>query len=153
MSFISSIFVGVFLAAVDTTIITTLSAPVSASFDSPNILSWLASAHLIANAACQPISGLLTAILSRSVLIVSTALFAVGNLICGLAAPEWNMVAGSVVAGMAGGELNGIGTFVASELMPVRKRSVVHGIGNTCYNVGPGFGVLFGGWVIGVWGW
>ena len=53
----SSIWLGSFLAALDSTIIATLSAPISASFHSLQLLSWLASGYLISNAACQPLSG------------------------------------------------------------------------------------------------
>lgn len=75
-----------FLAALDSTIIATLSASISASFNSLSMLSWLASAYLIANAAIQPISGRLTDILSRKTgLMFCTIAFALGNLICGLA--------------------------------------------------------------------
>jgi MFS family permease len=96
---LGSIYVGVFLGALDGTIIATLSAPISTSFNSLSLLSWLASAYLIANAACQPLSGRLTDIFSRRTgLVVSNVLFAAGNLICGLARNEWMMIGGRVVA-------------------------------------------------------
>ncbi len=56
----SSIWVGCFLAALDSTLVATLSAPILASFHSLSLLSWLASAYLIAQAAFQPLSGKLT---------------------------------------------------------------------------------------------
>lgn len=42
-----SIWVGVFLGALDGTIIATLSAPISTEFNSLSLLSWLASAYLM----------------------------------------------------------------------------------------------------------
>jgi MFS family permease len=151
---LGSIYVGVFLGALDGTIIATLSAPISTSFNSLSLLSWLASAYLIANAACQPLSGRLTDIFSRRTgLVVSNILFASGNLICGLAGNEWVMIAGRVVAGMGGGGLMAISTFVASDLVPLRKRGVVQGIGNICFGTGSGLGGIFGGWINDVWGW
>jgi predicted MFS family arabinose efflux permease len=101
---LGSVYVGVFLGAVDSTVVATLAAPISTSFNSLSLLSWLASSYLIANAACQPISGRLTDIFSRrSGLVVSNVLFAIGNLMCGVAGSEWTMIAGRVVAGMGGG--------------------------------------------------
>ncbi|KAF7957835.1 hypothetical protein EAE96_003405 [Botrytis aclada] len=151
---LGAIWVGVFLGALDSTIIATLSASVSTSFDSLSLLSWLASAYLIANAACQPLSGRLTDIFSRRTgLIVSNVLFAAGNLICGLAENEWVMIFGRVVAGCGGGGLMAISTFVGSDLVPLRKRGVVQGIGNICYGTGAGLGGIFGGWVNDTWGW
>lgn len=151
---LGSIYVGVFLGALDSTIIATLSAPISNSFNSLSLLSWLASAYLIANAACQPLSGRLTDIFSRRTgLVVSNALFAAGNLLCGLAKSEWAMIAGRVVAGMGGGGLMAISTFVGSDLVPLRKRGLIQGIGNVCYGSGAGLGGIFGGWVNDTWGW
>ncbi|THV54270.1 hypothetical protein BGAL_0030g00020 [Botrytis galanthina] len=151
---LGAIWVGVFLGALDSTIIATLSASISTSFNSLSLLSWLASAYLIANAACQPLSGRLTDIFSRRTgLIVSNVLFAAGNLICGLAKNEWVMIFGRVVAGCGGGGLMAISTFVGSDLVPLRKRGVVQGIGNICYGTGAGLGGIFGGWVNDTWGW
>lgn len=151
---LGSVYVGVFLGALDSTIIATLSAPISTSFSSLSLLPWLASAYLIANAACQPLSGRLTDIFSRRTgLVVSNFLFAAGNLICGLATSEWSMIGGRVVAGMGGGGLMAIGTFVASDLVPLRKRGMVQGIGNICFGAGAGLGGLFGGFVNDTWGW
>ena len=48
-------WIGSFLAAVDSTIVATLTAPISASFNSLSLLSWLASSYFIANAAFQPL--------------------------------------------------------------------------------------------------
>lgn len=151
---LGSIYVGVFLGALDSTIIATLSAPISTSFQSLALLSWLASSYLIANAACQPLSGRLTDIFSRRTgLVVSNILFAAGNLLCGLADSEWSIIAGRVVAGMGGGGLMAISTFVASDLVPLRKRGVIQGVGNVCFGTGAGLGGVFGGWVNDTWGW
>ena len=150
----SSIWLGCFLAALDSTIIATLSVPISASFNSLSLLSWLASAYLIANAALQPLSGRLTDILSRRTgLIYSNIFFAAGNLICGFAQDEWAMISGRVIAGIGGGGLTAISTFVGSDLVPLRKRGVWQGYGNICFGVGAGLGGVFGGWVNDTWSW
>ena len=150
----SGMWLGSFLAALDSTLVATLSAPISTSFHSLSLFAWLASAYFIANAALQPLSGRLTDILSRRTgLIFSNVFFAIGNLICGIATQEWMMILGRVVAGMGGGGLHAISTFVGSDLVPLRKRGVWQGLGNICYGVGAGLGGVFGGWVNDAWGW
>lgn len=150
----TSIWFGTFLAALDSTIVATLSAPISASFNSLSLLSWIASAYFIANAALQPISGRLTDILSRRTgLIFSNVFFAAGNLICGLATSEWVMIFGRIIAGMGGGGLNAISTFVGSDLVPLRRRGVWQGFGNISFGLGAGLGGVFGGWINDTWGW
>ncbi|SCV27404.1 related to multidrug resistance protein fnx1 [Fusarium fujikuroi] len=149
-----SIFIGVFLAALDTTIVATLSVPISNTFGSLTLVSWLGSSYLIANAACQPLSGRLTDIFSRrSGLVLCNILFGLGTLLCGVATSKWVLLAGRVVAGMGGGGLNAITAFVASDLVPLRKRGVIQGFVHICYGVGAGLGGLFGGWINDLWGW
>lgn len=86
-------------------------------------------------------------------LVVSNVFFALGNLICGLANAQWSIIFGRVVAGMGGGGLLVISTFVTSDLVPLRKRGVWQGVGNICYGAGGGLGGVFGGWINDTLGW
>ena len=131
---LGSAYLGVFLGAIDVSIIATLAAPISSEFHSLSLLSWLATAYLISNAACQPLSGRLTDIFGRGPgLLFSNVMFAAGNLICGLARDEYTIIAGRVVAGIGGGGLMSISSFLASDLVPLRTRGLVQGIGNIAY--------------------
>lgn len=124
----------------------TLTAPISSSFDSLSLLSWLATGYLIANAACQPLSGKLTDIFSRRTgLIFSNVFFGIGTLICGLAPNAQTIIAGRVIAGIGGGGLVSIATFVTSDLVPLRKRGLWQGYGNIVYGLGMGSGGVVGG--------
>lgn len=139
-------YVGVFLGAVDGTIFATLSGEISSEFKSLSLMSWLATAYLIANAAFQPISGRLTDIFGRGPgLVFSNLMFAAGNLTCGLARTDSVMILGRVVAGIGGGGLMSISTFLGSDLIPLRKRGVFQGLGNICYGSGAMLGGVFGG--------
>lgn len=101
-----SLWVGVFFAALDTTVVATLISPISSSLNSLSLLSYLATGYLIANSACQPLSGKLTDIFSRRAgLVFSNIFFASGTLICGLAPKAEILILGRVVAGIGGGEL------------------------------------------------
>ncbi|KAK4188186.1 major facilitator superfamily domain-containing protein [Podospora australis] len=141
-------YVGVFLGAVDASIIATLSGPIASEFHSLSLLSWLAAAYLIANATFQPLSGRLTDIFGRGPgLVFSNLMFALGNLICGLAQDQGTIIAGRVVAGIGGGGLMSISTFLASDLVPLKKRGVVQGLGNIAYGTGAMLGGVFGGFI------
>jgi MFS family permease len=152
----STAWFGVFLGAADTTVIATLSAQISSEFSSLSLLSWLATAYLIANAASQPISGRLTDIFGRGPgLAFSNVAFAAGNLICGLATSQKAMVIGRVIAGIGGGGLMSIPTFLGSDLVPLRKRGLVGGVANLWYGSGAMVGAVFGGVLNDYtsWGW
>ncbi|KAK4223544.1 major facilitator superfamily domain-containing protein [Podospora fimiseda] len=141
-------WVGVFLGAIDASIIVTLSGPISSEFKSLSLLSWLAASYLIANATSQPLSGRLTDVFGRGPgLVFCNLMFGLGNLICGLAKDEKAMIFGRVVAGIGGGGLMSISTFLGSDLVPLKKRGVVQGIGNICYGTGAMLGGVLGGFI------
>jgi len=149
-----SLWLSTFFAALDATIVATLASPITASFNSGTLYSWIASGYLIANAAFQPLSGKLTDIYGRRAgLVFATVFFAAGTLICGFAESGWMMVLGRVIAGTGGGCLNTISTFVASDLVPLRKRGVWQGFGNIVFGTGMGLGGVFGGFINDRYGW
>ncbi|KAF5242051.1 hypothetical protein FANTH_8886 [Fusarium anthophilum] len=139
-------WLGIFLGALDSTVIATLSAPIASEFNSLSLLSWLATSYLISNAATQPIAGRLTDIFGRRLgLILSNLLFAMGNLVCGLSTDHYSMIIGRIIAGVGGGGLISIATFLTSDLTPLRKRGIMQGIANLWYGAGAMLGAVIGG--------
>jgi predicted MFS family arabinose efflux permease len=78
-------------------------------------------------------------------IVFASTFFAIGTLICGLATSAPMMIVGRVVAGTGGGCLNTISTFIASDLIPLRKRGLWQGFANLIYGTGMGLGGIFGG--------
>lgn len=141
-----SIWVCTFCAALDSTLVATLSGPISASFNSGRSFAWIASGYVIANAAIQPLSGKLTDIYGRRAgLVFAVTFFASGTLMCGLASSDRAMIAGRVIAGIGGGCTNTISSFVASDLVPLRRRGVWQGFANIVYGTGMSLGGVYGG--------
>lgn len=146
LAIMSSLYLGVFFAALDTTVVATLITPISSSLSSLSLLSYLATGYLIANSACQPLSGKLTDIFSRRAgLVFSNAFFFIGTLVCSVAPSAEILILGRVIAGIGGGGLSCIATFVTSDLIPLRKRGVWQGYGNLVFGAGMGTGGIFGG--------
>lgn len=153
-SIFTGIYLGAFVVALDSTLVATLSAPISTSFNNMPLLSWLASSFFIANVASQPLAGKLTDIFGRrNGFVCANILFALGNLLCGFATKEWTLIFGRVVAGIGGGAVPAIGSFIMSDLVPLRNRGMWQGIGNICFGVGSGLGGPFGGWINDTIGW
>ncbi|ERS99322.1 MFS multidrug transporter [Sporothrix schenckii 1099-18] len=149
---LGTVYVGVFVGAADGSVIATLSAPIASEFRSLSLLSWLAAAYLVANAACQPVSGRITDVVGRGPgLVFSNVFFALGNIICASAQSASTMLVGRVVAGIGGGGLMAIATFLASDLVPLRQRGVAQGIGNIAFGTGSMLGGVLGGATEHVW--
>ncbi|KAH0829722.1 hypothetical protein AYO21_10627 [Fonsecaea monophora] len=151
---IGSIWLAVFFAAMDSSMMATLTTPVANEFHTFSLLSWVASSYLIATAAVQPLTGRLTEIFGRKDgVLYCIVFFGLGNLICGIANNTWTLIAGRVVAGAGGGGLFAIQTMVVTDLVPLRKRGVWQGIGNIVFGGGSCLGGVFGGWINQTLGW
>ncbi|KAK9458159.1 major facilitator superfamily domain-containing protein [Dipodascopsis uninucleata] len=150
----SSLYIGVFLSALDGTIVATLLAHMASDFSSFQNVSWIATAYLIACAAFQPLYGRLTDIFGRKPgLLFSNIMFGIGCLGCGLATNFWFLVFSRVVSGIGGGGLNALATITLSDLIPLRKRGVLQGFSNIMYGTGAALGGIFGGSVTAYFGW
>ena len=151
---IGSGYLGIVLAALDGTMVATLTASISDSYNSLTLLAWLASSYFIANSVLQPLAGKLTDIYGRRAgLVLCNILFCTGNLICGLAQGESTIILGRVVAGLGGGGLNAIPLFVTNDLVPLRRRGIWQGFNNVCFGLGSGLGGIFGGYINDSLGW
>lgn len=138
----------------DSTITSTLSATIASEFGSLSIISWLGSTYLIALAVVQPLSGKFTDIFGRRAgLLFSCLCFAIGNAICGMAHSKHVIILGRAAAGIGGGGLNSICTFVGNDLIPLRSRGMVQGFGMVTFGAGIGLGGVVGGSVDSAWGW
>jgi MFS family permease len=138
----------------DTTITSTISSAISSDFHSLATISWLGSAYLVALAATQPLSGKLSDIFGRrNSFIVVSILFAVGNLVCGLAQSQVVLILGRVLAGIGGGGCNSMSNFIASDHIPLKERGFWQGIANIIFAVGVGLGGVVGGVLNDTWGW
>lgn len=108
----------------------------------------------MALAAVQPVSGKLTDIFGRRPgILICIAFFGLGNTICGVARSRDVMILGRVIAGIGGGGINSITSFISSDLIPLRQRGMWHGVGIITFNLGLGLGGIVGGAVNETWGW
>ncbi len=118
------------------------------------LISWLGSAYLIALTTTQPLSGKLTDVFGRrSGFIFCLLVFAVGNILGGMAGSKETIVLGRALAGIGGGGCNSISTFITSDFIPLRRRGTWHGMAMVMYGSGVGLGGVIGGIVNESWGW
>ncbi|KAK9241882.1 major facilitator superfamily domain-containing protein [Lipomyces tetrasporus] len=149
-----SLYVGIFLAALDSTIVATLLAHIASEFNEFRSISWIATGYMISLAAFQPLYGKISDIFGRkSVLIACNVMFGVGSILCGLAPNMWFLVFARVVAGCGGGGLTSLTSITLSDIVPLRQRGLLQGLGNVLYGCGAAFGGVVGGLITESFGW
>lgn len=132
----------------------TISGPISSTFNSLSKLSWIQTTFPIGASVSQPLSGHLTDIYGRRKgLMLCYALFAVGTLICGLATSLGVFLLGRILEGMGGGAIVSITAFVETDMVPLKKRALIEGLGNICYGVVFALGGVYGGEINEAIGW
>lgn len=144
---IVALFVGSFLSALDTTIVTTLLPTIASELGASNQMSWIATSYLLSCSAFQPLYGKLSDVFGRKPLLIwSNLSFAFGCLICGAPFTKslWILCLGRFISGIGGGGLTTLSTITTSDIIPLRQRGVYQGIGNIVFSLGCASGSLIG---------
>lgn len=150
---IGSLYMASFLAALDTTVVTTLLAVIASDLDAVNNIGWVATAYLLSCSAFQPLFGKLSDIFGRRVLlIICCGFFAVGCCIC-VTDNLWLLVFGRFITGCGGSGLTTLGTITMSDLIPLRDRGLFQGLANIAFGLGAASGGIIGGLISDSFGW
>lgn len=153
LTVVSSLFMAAFLAALDGTVVTTLLTLIASDLNAIGNISWIATAYLLSCSAFQPLFGKLSDIFGRkSLLLLCTAFFAVGCMICVTDSLFW-LVIGRFVTGWGGAGLTSLGTITMSDLIPLRDRGFYQGLANVFFGLGSASGGIIGGLVADHLGW
>lgn len=107
-----AIMTNVFLYGFDGTITAATYAVISSEFDAANSASWLTTSYLVTATAFQPLYGRVSDIFGRRLcFFVSTVVFAVGCLGCGVARTVFVLNCMRAVTGVGGAGLMTMGMF------------------------------------------
>ncbi|MCX7739497.1 MAG: MFS transporter, partial [Meiothermus sp.] len=97
------ILLGLFLAALDQTIVSTALPRIIADLDGTELYAWVTTAYLLASTVSAPIFGRLTELFSRkAVLLVAIVVFLMGSALCGLAQNMPELIAFRGLQGIGG---------------------------------------------------
>jgi MFS transporter, DHA2 family, multidrug resistance protein len=146
---------GMFMAILDIQVVaTSLPAIQEALRISPDAMSWIQTAYLIAEIIAIPLTGLLTRALTlRWLFVAAIALFTLASLGCALSGDFASLIAFRIVQGFAGGTLIPAvftGVFV---LFPIRQHPLATTMGGVMAVLAPTVGPVVGGWITDTWSW
>lgn len=150
---ISSLYMASFLAALDTTVVTTLLTVIASDLNAVENIGWIATAYLLSCSAFQPLFGKLSDIFGRKILLIICCFFFSVGCCISVTDSLWLLVFGRFVTGWGGSGLTTLGTITMSDLIPLRDRGLYQGLANIFFGVGAASGGVIGGVVADYLGW
>ncbi|OBA18997.1 MFS general substrate transporter [Metschnikowia bicuspidata var. bicuspidata NRRL YB-4993] len=133
-----SLFLCMFLFALDQLIVTTLLSTVGNKFNATDKIGWLTSGFLISMSVLVLVWGKLAIIFGRkSAMVASIVLFEAGSLMCALSNSMNVLIGGRVLAGVV--------FIVITEVFPIHRRPMGIAILGTTFAVASVVGPLVGG--------
>ena len=152
--FFSAVFLPMFLAAVDQTILATATPSIVGDLGQLHLSSWIAIGYLLATVASVPIYGWLGDRYGRrNVLIWALGIFCLGSVVGALAQDMPDMIIGRVIQGLGGGGLMSLSQALIAELIPPRERAKYQGYFASMFACASIGGPVIGGFVVTHYSW
>jgi EmrB/QacA subfamily drug resistance transporter len=160
---LSGLMAGMFLAALDQSIVGVALPRITSELGGLDKLSWVVTAYLLTSTAATPLWGKISDIRGRRPIFqAAIVVFLIGSLICGFASEIADllgatginvMIAGRAVQGLGGGGLMSLALAVIGDVIPPRERGKYQGMFAAVFGVSSVAGPLLGGWFTDHLGW
>ncbi len=117
------LMLGMFLAALDQTIVATALPRISSDLRGIEHLSWVVSAYLLTSTAATPIYGKLSDLYGRKIMLqIAITIFLLTSVLCGLATTMAQLVAFRALQGLGGGGLMAMAHATIADVISPRDR-------------------------------
>jgi EmrB/QacA subfamily drug resistance transporter len=160
LTILSGLMMGMFLAALDQTIVATSIRTIADDLHGLSIQAWATTAYLITATISTPLYGKLSDLYGRRPLFLAAiSIFVVGSILSGLAQTMYQLAAFRAVQGLGAGGLFSLALTIIGDIVPPRERAKYQGyflaVFGTSSVLGPVIGGFFAGQatILGVAGW
>ncbi|KAI2606692.1 MFS general substrate transporter [Hypoxylon sp. NC1633] len=145
-SIILSLFISMFLVALDRTIVGTAVPQITHEFNSLGDIGWYGSAYQLTTAASQLVFGRVYKFYEvKKTFLATVAVFEIGSAICGAAPNSIAFILGRAIAGFGSAGIFTGCMIIMLPMVPLRKRPVFQGIFGTVFGISSVLGPLLGG--------
>lgn len=142
------ILLGMLLAALDQTIVSTALPTIVADLGGAGHMSWVVTAYLLAETIATVLAGKFGDLFGRKLIFqISAVVFVAGSALCGVAQDMSMLVAARAIQGVGGGGLMVTAMALIADVIPLRDRGKYQGALGAVFGVttvvGPTLGGLF----------
>ncbi|MCL7430432.1 DHA2 family efflux MFS transporter permease subunit [Streptomyces sp. YS415] len=143
---IGALLLGMLLAALDQTIVSTALPTIVSDLGGMDHLSWVVTAYLLASTAATPLWGKLGDQYGRKRLFqTAIVIFLVGSALCGMAQDMPQLIAFRALQGVGGGGLMVLSMAIVGDLVSPRERGRYQGLFGAVFGATSVLGPLLGG--------
>ncbi|MFD9429764.1 DHA2 family efflux MFS transporter permease subunit [Streptomyces sp. NPDC060002] len=143
---IGALLLGMLLAALDQTIVSTALPTIVSELGGMEHLSWVVTAYLLASTAATPLWGKLGDQYGRKRLFqIAIVIFLIGSALCGMAQNMPQLIAFRGLQGLGGGGLMVLSMAIVGDLVPPRDRGRYQGLFGAVFGATSVLGPLLGG--------
>jgi EmrB/QacA subfamily drug resistance transporter len=150
----SGLMVGMFLSALDQSIVGTALPRITSELGGLDKLSWVVTAYLLSATASTPLWGKISDLYGRRLLFqVAIVTFVAGSLLSGLSQDINQLIAFRAVQGLGGGGLMALAMATIGDVIPPRERGRYQGYFAAVFGTSSVLGPVLGGWFADGPGW
>ncbi|MEM2719938.1 MAG: MDR family MFS transporter [Candidatus Caldarchaeum sp.] len=140
---------GIFLAAVDSTVVAVAMPSIVTALQGFDIYSWAFTAYILTSTVSGPLWGRVSDVYGRRLIyIIGLMLFLVGSLLCGVASSMLQLIVFRAVQGFGGGALLILTFTLLGELFSLKERAKATGYTSSVWALASIVGPPLGGFIV-----